>query len=171
MIWSSKAKNWLEPDFFVPDNFVITKNGLKFLYNENEAKAYAFGQTSFFVPYSKLKDVLKSKYLLHGINKRWFYQDNVGYIRLKFKKQQNQIKFDIDFDIFIPNQDMYITLSFPNIKDTNVFSNMKYSGINRLKLYPAGSKIFNFSKKSLIKAKYALIEGYVSIFIKLIFHL
>jgi hypothetical protein len=45
--------------FTLNNNFVITPLGLKFLYNQYEIKPYAAGQTELFIPYAKIKTLLK----------------------------------------------------------------------------------------------------------------
>ncbi|GAA4102676.1 DUF3298 and DUF4163 domain-containing protein [Mucilaginibacter panaciglaebae] len=45
--------------FALNNNFLITPLGIKFLYNQYEIKPYAAGQTDLFIPYAKLKLLLK----------------------------------------------------------------------------------------------------------------
>lgn len=45
--------------FYLNDNFLITPLGLRFLYNEYEIKPYAAGTTNLFIPYTKIKTLLK----------------------------------------------------------------------------------------------------------------
>lgn len=45
--------------FALNDNFSITPLGIKFLYNQYEIKPYAAGQTDLFIPYAKIKSLLK----------------------------------------------------------------------------------------------------------------
>jgi hypothetical protein len=45
--------------FALNNNFSITPLGLKFLYNQYEIKPYAAGQTTLFIPYAKIKSILK----------------------------------------------------------------------------------------------------------------
>ncbi|MES2378814.1 MAG: DUF3298 domain-containing protein [Bacteroidota bacterium] len=45
--------------FALNNNFSITPLGLKFLYNQYEIKPYAAGQTELFIPYAKIKTLLK----------------------------------------------------------------------------------------------------------------
>ncbi|MBC7401442.1 MAG: DUF3298 domain-containing protein [Mucilaginibacter sp.] len=45
--------------FALNDNFSITPLGIKFLYNQYEIKPYAAGQTELFIPYAKIKSLLK----------------------------------------------------------------------------------------------------------------
>jgi hypothetical protein len=56
----------LSEDYFFKDskfalnnNFSITPLGLKFLYNQYEIKPYAAGQTELFIPYAKIRSLLK----------------------------------------------------------------------------------------------------------------
>jgi hypothetical protein len=45
--------------FALNNNFSITPLGIRFLYNETEIKPYAAGQTNLFIPYSKIKSLLR----------------------------------------------------------------------------------------------------------------
>lgn len=45
--------------FALNDNFLITPLGIKFLYNQYDIKPYAAGQTKLFIPYAKIKTLLK----------------------------------------------------------------------------------------------------------------
>lgn len=66
----------LEKDFFfeqgkfsLPENFTITPNGIKFLYNVYEIKPYAAGITTLTIPFDKLKKIIKSdKFLANFVN-------------------------------------------------------------------------------------------------------
>lgn len=54
--------------FSLNQNFTITKEGLKFLYNPYEIKAYAFGITELLIPFAALKDIAKPNSLLNPAN-------------------------------------------------------------------------------------------------------
>ncbi|WP_214070751.1 DUF3298 and DUF4163 domain-containing protein [Mucilaginibacter sp. dw_454] len=45
--------------FALNENYSITPIGIKFLYNQYEIKPYAAGQTTLFIPYAKIKSLLK----------------------------------------------------------------------------------------------------------------
>lgn len=62
---SLKDTYFFEKDTFALNrNFTITKEGLKFLYNPYEIKAYAYGSTELLIPFSELKTVAKPNTLL-----------------------------------------------------------------------------------------------------------
>lgn len=44
--------------FILNDNFLITADGLLFLYNQYEIKAYAYGTTQLLIPYTKIKHLI-----------------------------------------------------------------------------------------------------------------
>jgi hypothetical protein len=57
---SLKDGYFFDKDLFaLNNNFTITGEGLKFLYNPYEIKAYAAGITELFIPFEKIKDLLK----------------------------------------------------------------------------------------------------------------
>lgn len=45
--------------FALNENYSITPLGIKFLYNQYEIKPYAAGQTELFIPYARIKSLLK----------------------------------------------------------------------------------------------------------------
>ncbi|MNV58716.1 hypothetical protein D3C71_1511030 [compost metagenome] len=62
---SLKDNYFFEKDTFsLNSNFTITKEGLKFLYNPYEIKAYAYGSTELIIPFSELKAIAKPNTLL-----------------------------------------------------------------------------------------------------------
>ncbi|MEJ7559078.1 MAG: DUF3298 domain-containing protein [Pedobacter sp.] len=64
---SLKNNYFFEHDTFkLNTNFTITDEGLLFLYNPYEIKAYAFGITKLLIPFSELKDILKPNSLISG---------------------------------------------------------------------------------------------------------
>ncbi len=44
--------------FSLPKNFILQKDGILFLYNIYEIKAYVFGETRLFIPYTSILDML-----------------------------------------------------------------------------------------------------------------
>ncbi|WP_316839947.1 DUF3298 and DUF4163 domain-containing protein [Pedobacter gandavensis] len=57
---SLKDNYFFENDKFnLNRNFTITKEGLKFLYNPYEIKAYAYGSTELIIPFSDLKAIAR----------------------------------------------------------------------------------------------------------------
>lgn len=66
---SLKDSYFFEHDkFSLNQNFTITKEGLKFLYNPYEIKAYAYGITELLIPFAALKDIAKPNSLLNPAN-------------------------------------------------------------------------------------------------------
>jgi hypothetical protein len=45
--------------FTLPDNFLITPTGLRFVYHPYEIKPYAAGETELFIPYTTIRGLLK----------------------------------------------------------------------------------------------------------------
>lgn len=50
---------FIDGKFSLNENFIITENSLKFMYNPYEIAPYAEGQTEIEIPYSTIKDILK----------------------------------------------------------------------------------------------------------------
>lgn len=66
---SLKDKYFFENDTFsLNQNFTITKEGLKFLYNPYEIKAYVYGTTALLIPFAALKDIARPNSLLNTAN-------------------------------------------------------------------------------------------------------
>jgi len=61
----SEAGFYFENDVFIlTENFAITKNGLKFLYNPYEIAPYVMGQQEIIIPYSSLKTLIQEEGVL-----------------------------------------------------------------------------------------------------------
>ena len=66
---SLKDKYFFENDTFkLNENFTVTDQGLKFLYNPYEIKAYVYGITELTIPFSQLKAIAKPNSLLSITN-------------------------------------------------------------------------------------------------------
>ncbi|RZM21765.1 MAG: DUF3298/DUF4163 domain-containing protein [Pedobacter sp.] len=66
---SLKDKYFFENDTFkLNENFTVTDQGLKFLYNPYEIKAYVFGITELTIPFSQLTAIAKPNSLLSTTN-------------------------------------------------------------------------------------------------------
>jgi hypothetical protein len=48
--------------FILTDNFLLTKDGIKFVYNNYEIKAYAYGRIELFIPKAEIADIILEKY-------------------------------------------------------------------------------------------------------------
>jgi len=155
--------DWFEPKKFkLADEFAITNRGLLFLYNIYEVKAFAFGQTKFIVPYSRLKDIIPPLSPIYGLKDnhyRYFYVPKVGYIKLKYSFVKSGVKIEIDFKNLGYFDKNYLTISFPNIDDIKV-TNLYNKGFKSFKLYKIGSEIYNKEKKKAIKSRDLMIEAY-----------
>ena len=53
-----------ENNFYLPDNFLYTSDGLMFIYNPYEVAAYARGYIEFILPYADIEPLIKEKYRL-----------------------------------------------------------------------------------------------------------
>lgn len=64
----SEAGFYFENDQFrLNDNFAITKEGLKFVYNPYEIAPYVMGQQEILIPYQLLEDLFKKDGLLNAL--------------------------------------------------------------------------------------------------------
>lgn len=54
-----EADFWFENGFFCPDNFIFTKDGVTFYYNQYEVAPYSFGTISFSLSMRQIKPYLK----------------------------------------------------------------------------------------------------------------
>ena len=55
----SEAGFYFEKDAFtMTDNFALTKDGLKFVYNPYEIAPYAMGQQEILIPYNDLRNII-----------------------------------------------------------------------------------------------------------------
>ena len=166
------SDNWFEDKFKLPDSFAITRSGLFFLYNQYEIKAYAYGLSSFFVPYQGVIDLIDPNSALEFIfeqKDRAFYrfvdekEDNKSkkaiskvYINYLSKNRVN-ITFDVVFNLRSRARGWISIAS----RDFKSFKNIRVKSSKEVKVskYRKNSKIFNIQKHRAIRAKYALLEG------------
>ena len=50
----------LDTDLYVPENFVLGKDGVSFYYNRYEIAPYSAGDFNLMIPYDKLDDCFKT---------------------------------------------------------------------------------------------------------------
>ncbi len=53
--------------FSLNDIYLFTPKGIKFIYNEYEIRAYAYGRTELFIPYETIKVIIKPKSLISNL--------------------------------------------------------------------------------------------------------
>lgn len=53
--------DWFDDNFILAKSFAITPEGLYFVYNQYEIKAYAYGITEFMLPYSQIQNLINPK--------------------------------------------------------------------------------------------------------------
>jgi hypothetical protein len=54
--------------FSLPQTFTVTKDGIKFIYNPAEIKAFAAGTTELTVPFDNIKDIMTTSSILTNFN-------------------------------------------------------------------------------------------------------
>lgn len=54
--------------FSLPETFTVTKDGIKFIYNPAEIKAFAAGTTELIVPFDNIKDIMTKSSILNNFN-------------------------------------------------------------------------------------------------------
>jgi hypothetical protein len=157
---------WLEDNFYVSQNFAVTKSGFLFHYNPYEIKAYACGMTEFILPYYKIKPFLKRKFLkniadsqkpTNRIKKE--IEIEKGSLNFDIKRVENR-KFTVNVDTSIyNNKKVWVSLSFPNLQSAKYISKLHSSDVKDLKLYKIGSKIYSKKIQKVIRSKYPLVEA------------
>jgi len=167
----SQADDWFEDKFMLTQNYAITKNGLFFVYNQYEIKAYAFGQTEFFLPYRAFLNVINKNSALNfafncSKSQEFSFSDkyydknykvdtklNIEYLNTK------KIKATFKFKTNIKAKEGWFSVSMPQFKNAKNIKIVSKKGFDNVAIYKAGSKIYNIQAKKAIKSKYLLIEG------------
>lgn len=153
--------DWFEDKFILANEFALDKNGIYFVYNPYEIKAYAAGQTELLVPYSKVKKYINSKYLPKKQNKKIYNLSNE--FKLIVTKLPNY-KLQLKLKIKAPKKSKraWVSIAFPNIYSKRAVINSKGSGFKKVSIYPKGSKIYNKESRKAKSSKYLLVEGYAT---------
>jgi len=53
----------------------------------------------------------------------------------------------------------WLSISLPQIKSASKVLHLEKKGFKSVKIYPKGSKIFNYQSQKIMRAKYLLVEG------------
>lgn len=167
-----KTEDWFENKFILPDSIGLGSDGLHLDYMPYEIKAYAYGTTSFVVPYHLLQSIAKpnsyltpliyssSHSLDSGIIEKIFDRAYEATIHFKAKALSHH-KLQIDADI--TNLTLYrnggLSLSFPQLKYRDIVADKKQRGFNKISIYPMGSQLYYAPTKKTIRGQYLLIES------------
>jgi len=151
--------DWFEDKFVLAKEFALDRNGIFFIYNHYEIKAYGYGQTELLVPYSRVKKYINSKYLPKEEAKKIYNLND--YIKLIVTKLPNQ-KLQLTLKVKSPknSKKAWVSMAFPAIYSKSAVLNVKNSGFKKVSIYPKGSKIYNKKLHKAISSKYLLVEGY-----------
>ncbi len=157
---------WFNNEFILAENFALTPQGIYFLYNQYEIKAYSYGLTEFMLPYSKLYSIidpngilgftLKQKKTFHNS----FYDEEAMFISIDSKRNtDNTITITAKMKNLSFLNKGWFSLSFPQLNSKKQVVKMKKDGFAQLKAYPKGSKIYHNLHKKAIRSSYLLIEA------------
>ncbi len=157
---------WFNNEFVLAENFALTVQGIYFLYNQYEIKAYSSGLTEFMLPYSKLYSIidpngilgftLKQKKTFHNS----FYDEEAMFISIDSKRNtDNTITITAKMKNLSFLNKGWFSLSFPQLNSKKQVVKMKKDGFAQLKVYPEGSKIYHNLHKKAIRSSYLLIEA------------
>ena len=162
---------WFEDKFTMTENFAITEDELLFSYSPYEIKPYALGYTYFTLPYYRLKNIIGKDSVIYDIvddSKPEISEQKVEeellYNKGKFKAslktiEDREFQLEIFMDLYNDYNNLWLSIGLPQYRDGRGVSVVKYRGLNIFTIYPAGSRIYNITKKRNIRSKYLLIEG------------
>ncbi len=156
---------WFENRFRFAENFAITPYGLYFLYNQYEIKPYAEGQTSFFLPYGAIGDLIDPKGPL-----AFALELPPGRIEAAFDNECMQLSVDVvrkgDRVTITAHlvplkhaKHLWLSVSLPQISSKRQLLSTGYDRFQRVIPYDTGNRIYNSFAKKAIPAKYVLVEA------------
>ena len=162
---------WFDNKFVLAENVAITPKGLFFLYNSYEIKPYSSGQTTFLLPYDKLTPLVKPDSVFMDITKKVISEKHTAHT-YSFSDDygakttiQTTITPQHTLHVVVKMKNLsykkrgWLSVSFPDIHNTNIKPKISQQGFTSLHSYPKGSKIYNQTLKKAIKSDYLLVEA------------
>ncbi len=161
---------WFENNFELTKNFAITDKGLLLNYNPYEIKPYSAGYTYFILPYYVLQNIIGKDSAIYDLLEESEYKNdtrvideqfiNSGELKASLKVSKYGVaRLDISLELYKDFRYLWVSIGTPQYIDDNNVYIVDYKGLDRFDTYPAGSKIYNITKKRSIRAKYLLVEG------------
>ena len=122
------------------------------------------------MPYYMLKDIIGKDSIIYDIVNR--SRAKIGYKKINIEFNHNgymgaslkalghrRVKLDVDMELYSPYRYLWLSIGLPQYRSARGVYIIDYKGFDRFSLYRAGSKIFNISKRGVMRARYLLIEG------------
>jgi len=169
---SLTAHDWFENKFILPASIGLGSDGLHLEYAPYEIKAYAAGTTSLVVPYHLLASISKANSYLTPLVGNRVAQPERGSVNKTFNEEQqammnirakvlsyNRVQIDVDVTNLTHFSRGGISLSFPQLTHRNVLISKEQRGLDKLTLYPVGSRLYYAPTRRTIRSQYILIEG------------
>ncbi len=156
---------WFENKFILPAEFAITSRGLLFHYNSYEIKAYAYGHTSFLLPYFMFTDLIRPDGAIGTFTQNpkittAHFRSKLGDLLLKFIRIDTKT---LKVEASLKNQNsadhLWLSLSFPQLRKKESIRTSQQSGFDALHLYGAGSTVYHIQKKKGVRSHYLLAEA------------
>lgn len=167
-----KTQDWFNNKFVLPESIGLGSDGLHLDYMPYEIKAFAFGITSFVIPYDLLTPIAKpNSYLRPLINsssassksnniEKVFDQSYEATINFKAKLLSNhRLQIDVDTTNLTSYRSGGLSLSFPQLKYKNAVIHKEQRGFNKINIYPVGSRLYYAPTKKTIRGQYLLVES------------
>jgi len=164
--------DWFDNKFILPASIGLGSDGLHLEYAPYEIKAYAFGTTSLVVPYHLLASIVKpDSYLSPLVGYRVENQEGASVNKTFSEEQQammnirakvlsyNRVQIDVDVTNLTHYSSGGISLSFPQLTHRNTLISKEQRGLEKVTLYPVGSRLYYAPSRKTIRSKYILIEG------------
>ncbi len=162
---SLTADGWFEDRFVLPSEIAITPNGLLFHYNSYEIKAYADGHTSFLLPYFMFRKLIRPQSAIGAYTQSpkvmtAHFNAELGDLHLKTTRTGSRtLKIETAFRNTFSVDALWLSLSFPQLKNQKSVQQTDKSGLDTLHVYPAKSPLYHIGKKKSIRSRYLLIEA------------
>lgn len=157
--------DWFEDKFVLPDNFAITPYGLYFLYGQYEIKAYAYGLTSFFLPYSAVAEIIDPKGpLAFALTSpkdhiEASFSNTEMRLSLSARQQGDQVTVSASLLPLAYADRAWLSVSLPQIDTKKALLSTGYKHFDHTVPYDRSNKIYNGAIHKTIHAKYLLVEA------------
>ena len=162
---SLEEDGWFDNRFVLPSQIAVTPRGLRFHYNAYEIKAYAYGHTDFLLPYAMFRDLIKPGSVIADYSQpskvtTAYFTTSLGDLYLKVTRSDpHTLKIETAFKNTDSADTLWLSLSFPQLRNKKHVQQTRKSGFDALHIYPANIPLYHIGKKKSTRSRYLLIEA------------
>jgi hypothetical protein len=163
---------WIADGFVTPENLAVTERGLLALYSPYEAKAYAYGYSTWIIPYYALRPLVAPDAALAPLTRRSTpgpqklhrvidLAENQGRLTLDLTQKGQKVEVKTRLVPTRLHSRLWLSFSFPQALASKPLPvrDLGHRGFKRVLLYLPGIPIYSLKAKRKLPATYPLLEA------------